>query len=110
MLDRPYRGLAQKDLTEKWSDFDRSMVIDYFRRMRDLGRQANEREATGDHAAAVGLWRQVYGDAFPTASVSLEQSLTNVTRQGGGVSSAGNLTRSSAVPGAHGPGRPWRSR
>lgn len=109
VLGDPYFGLAQNDLTKKWSDVDRRRVLDYFQRMLKLSRQAVACEEADDHAAAAGLWRQVYGEEFPAISVPFQDQLGRIARQGGSVSSAGHLTTSPRVPGATRPARPWRS-
>ena len=100
-LTGPYRGLAQDDLTRKWSDLDRSMVVSYFSRMHEFAREALRYEATGDPVAASTTWQQVYGTAFPIIEVSFASRLAQVVRQGGGLTTAGRSTRITHGPGRH---------
>jgi hypothetical protein len=109
VLDGAHFGLAQNDLTEKWSDLERRQVLDYFQRMLRLTRQAVACEEDGDHAAAAGLWRQVYGEEFPAIVVPFEEQLKRIAREGGTLTSTGHLTTSPRLPGSARPARPWRS-
>jgi hypothetical protein len=107
-LHDPYQGLAQDDLARKWTPVERAVVVSYFSRMHELAREALRYEATGDPVAASGVWRQVFGDAFPIIQASFAPRLAQVVRQGGGFTSAGRLTTSAAAPAAANPARAWR--
>jgi hypothetical protein len=104
-----YSGLAQDDLTRKWSMLDRRQVVGFFARNHRLAVEAMECEASRDHAAASAIWRQIFGKEFPQIVVPFQDRLPSLLRTGGGLTSTGYLTSSPAVVAAANPGRAWRS-
>jgi len=60
VLAEPYMGLAQDDLTVKWGQDERHMVVAFFQRNLQRAEEALKYEATGDPAAASALWQEVF--------------------------------------------------
>lgn len=69
--------------------------------------EALDLQAAGDHAAAIDIWRRIFGDTFPAADA---QSLTTAAHAwlGGGLTSAGRVTSNTSRQVAR-PSRSWRS-
>ena len=110
VLAGAYRGLAQENLTDKWTPLERSLVVDFFVRNQQLAAEAIRYEADKDHAAASATWRKIFGEQFPVVSVSFRDKLPTLLRTGGGLTSTGHLTTSPSAPAATNPARPWRER
>lgn len=108
VLTGVYTGLAQDDLTAKWTPAERQQVVAFFQRNHRRAEEALKYETTGDTAAASSVWREILGQEFPQGEVSFDKRLADVTRLGGGLTSGGRLTTSTAAPAATNPGRPWR--
>lgn len=104
-LGRPYFGLAQDDLTAKWSGADRADVLRFFQQNHRKAVAAVRLESAGDKVEANRIWREVFGDLFPTEAVSFVERLKTVGQIGGSVTTDGRLT---TVPGNARPARPWR--
>ena len=105
-LVRPYSGLAQDDLTAKWSSADRADVLRFFEQNRRKAVEAVRLEDAGDSIEAVRIWREVFGDLFPTDTLSFAERLKTVGLIGGAVTPDGRLT---TAPGNARPARPWRA-
>lgn len=105
-LSRPYAGLAQDDLTRKWSGADRAQVLRFFEENRRKAVEAVRLENASDPVAALQVWREVFGDLFPTDVVSFAERLKTVGLVGGAVTPDGRLT---TAPGNARPARPWRA-
>lgn len=105
-LTQPYSGLAQDDLTAKWSSADRVDVLRFFEQSRKNAVEAVRLEEAGDPVAALQVWREVFGDLFPTDVVSFAERLKTVGLVGGAVTPDGRLT---TAPGNARPVRPWRA-
>lgn len=108
VLRSPYSGLAQDDLTAKWTPEQRAQVVSFYADRHRLAVEALKLEAD-DPVAASLTWRQVFGPEFPEVQESLADRLARTNRLGGGVSSTGVLTTSTRVPAASRPARPWRN-
>lgn len=105
-LTGPYAGLAQDDLTRKWSGAERAQVLRFFEENRRKAVEAVRLENAGDPVAAVHVWRDVFGDLFPQPDVSFTERLKSIGLVGGAVTSDGVLT---TVAGNARPARPWRA-
>ena len=105
-LSGPYTGLAQDDLTRRWSKAERAQVVRFFEQNRRKAVEAVRLENAGDPAAAVHTWRDVFGDLFPQTDVSLAERLKTISQVGGAVTSDGLLT---TAAGNARPSRPWRA-
>lgn len=105
-LTQPYSGLAQDDLTAKWSRAERADVLRFFEQNRKKAVEALRLEDAGDPVAALQVWREVFGDLFPTDVVSFAERLKTVGLVGGAVTPDGRLT---TAPGNARPARPWRA-
>jgi hypothetical protein len=105
-LTGAYVGLAQEDLTAKWSSSDRAQVVRFFQQNQGFAAEAMRLEGAGDAIAAMGVWREVFGDLFPVPEVSFAERLRTVSLVGGGITAGGRLT---TAPGNVRPGRPWRA-
>jgi hypothetical protein len=103
-----YTGLAQEDVTAKWTPAERQQVVAFFQRNHRRAEEALMYETTGDTAAASSMWREILGQEFPQVEVAFTDRLSATTRLGGGLTSTGRLTTSPAAPAATNPGRPWR--
>ena len=105
-LTGPYTGLAQDDLTRKWSGAERAQVLRCFAENRRKAVEAVRLENAGDPVAAVLAWRDVFGDLFPQVEVSFTERLKTISQVGGAVTSDGLLT---TAAGNARPARPWRA-
>lgn len=105
-LGGPYAGLAQEDLTRKWNSGDRALVLQFFTESHRLAGEALRLEQAKDAVAACGVWREVFGDAFPVPEVSFVERLRSVSVVGGSITPDGRLT---TAPGNVRPVRPWRA-
>lgn len=105
-LTGPYAGLAQNDLTDKWSGTERAQVLRFFEINRGKALEAVCLENAGDAVAALKVWREVFGDLFPQTEVSFAERLKSVGLVGGAVTSEGRLT---TATGNVRPSRPWRA-
>jgi hypothetical protein len=105
-LGGPYFGLAQDDLTARWSGADRADVLRFFEQNRRKAVEAVRLESAGDKVEAIRIWREVFGDLFPTEAYSFVERLKTVGQIGGSVTADGRLT---TVPGNARPARPWRA-
>ncbi len=105
-LTSPYTGLAQDDLTGKWSGAERAQVLRFFEENRRKAVEAVRLENAGDPVAAVQLWRDVFGDLFPQTVVGFTERLKTIGQVGGAVTPDGLLT---TVAGNARPSRPWRA-
>jgi hypothetical protein len=107
VLTGSYKGLAQDDLTAKWTAGERQQVVAFFQQNHRRAEEALKYEATGDTAAASSMWREILGQEFPQVEVTFTDRLSAAARLGGGLTSTGRLTTSPAAPAATNPGRPW---
>lgn len=105
-LGESYAGLAQDDLTTKWTDAQRVQVVRFFEQNRRKAQEAIRLEQAGDEVGAVDVWREVFGDVFPVPNISFAERLRTVSLGGGSITLDGRLT---TVPGNARPHRPWRS-
>lgn len=105
-LHGPSAGLAQEDLTRKWTSADRALVLQFFTESHRLAGEALRLERAKDAVAACGVWREVFGDAFPVPEVSFAERLRSVSVVGGSITPDGRLT---TAPGNVRPVRPWRA-
>ena len=105
-LSGRFAGLAQDDLTGKWSGPDRAHVLRFFAENRRKAVEAVRLENAGDPVAAVHVWRDVFGGLFPQTDVSFAERLTTIGQVGGAVTSDGLLT---TAAGNARPSRPWRA-
>lgn len=105
-LTGPYTGLAQDDLTGKWSGVERAHVLRFFEGHRRKAVEAVRLERAGDPVAAVHLWRDVFGHLFPQTDVGFTERLKTISQVGGAVTSDGLLT---TAAGNARPSRPWRA-
>ncbi|WP_286968129.1 MULTISPECIES: nucleotidyltransferase domain-containing protein [Arsenicicoccus] len=105
-LSGPYAGLAQDDLTRKWSGADRAQVLRFFKEKLRKAVEAVRLESAGDPVAAVHIWRDVFGDLFPQTDVTFTERLKSIRQVGGAVTSSGLLT---TAAGNARPARPWRA-
>jgi hypothetical protein len=76
-----------------------------FAQAAERASEARKLAACGDHAGAIGIWHELFGDPFPTAQA---QSVTNAfaASVGGSITSAGAV---SASRGGRQPARPTRA-
>lgn len=102
----PYSGLAEDDLTRKWSGHERVLVLRFFGQNRRRAVEAVRLENAGDSVAAVNVWREVFGELFPVPDVSFADRLKSVGLIGGAVTPDGRLTTDA---GNARPSRPWRA-
>jgi hypothetical protein len=105
-LAGPYAGLAQDDLTGKWSGAERAQVLRFFAENRRKAVEAVRLENAGDPVAAVHVWRDVFGDPFPLTDVSFAERLKTIGQVGGAVTADGLLT---TAAGNARPARPWKA-
>lgn len=105
-LSGPYAGLAQDDLTRKWSGAERAQVLRFFEENRRKAVEAVRLENAPDPVAALYLWRDVFGDLFPQGDVSFAERLKTIGQVGGAVTPDGVLT---TAAGNARPSRPWRA-
>lgn len=105
-LHEPYAGLAQDDLTRKWTYPERTQVLRFFQQNQRRASEAIRLERASDSLGAVRVWREVFGDDFPVPDVSFAERLKTVSLVGGAVTPDGRLT---TAPGNARPSRPWRA-
>lgn len=105
-LNEPYFGLAQDDLTRKWTFAERTPVLRFFELNRRRAAEAMRLERAGDTIGAVRVWHEVFGDLLPVPDVSFAERLKSVSLVGGAITPEGRLT---TVPGNVRPNRPWRA-
>jgi len=105
-LNEPYSGLAQDDLTRKWTYGERTRVLRFFEQNRRRAAEAMRLERAGDTISALRVWDEVFGDLFPVPDVSFAERLKTVSLVGGAITPDGRLT---TVPGNMRPNRPWRA-
>lgn len=94
-----------EDLTVDWGDDQRQR---YAQRFASLARRADEAvrlRVDGEEAAAVDVWRSVFGDDFPAAPPQSASDALGALA-GGGITSTG---RAVTTPRANQPNRPLRS-
>lgn len=98
-----------EDLTEEWDDDQRRRYADRFAALSRRSDEALRLREDGCEAAAVDVWRSVFGDDFPAAPPqSASDALAALAA--GGITSTG---RAVTTPRAHQPNRParsWRAR
>lgn len=94
-----------EDLTEEWDDDQRRRYADRFTSLPRRADEAIRLREDGQEAAAVDVWRSVFGDDFPAAPPqSASDALAALAA--GGITSTG---RAVTTPRAHQPSRPGRS-
>lgn len=94
-----------EDLTEEWDDDQRRRYADRFTSLSRRADEALRLREDGSEAAAVDVWRSVFGDDFPAAPPqSASDALAALAA--GGITSTG---RAVTTPRAHQPSRPGRS-
>ena len=105
-LNEPYSGLAQDDLTAKWTYAERTQVLRFFEQNRRRAAEAIRLERAGDTVGAIRVWHEVFGELFPVPDVSFAERLKTVSLIGGSVTPEGRL---STALGNVRPYRPWRA-
>lgn len=109
ILGKVLEPTGVEDLTGEWDDDQRRR---YAQRFAGLSRRADEAvrlRADGAEAAAVDVWRSVFGDDFPAPPLQIASDAL-AALAGGGITSTGRAVTTSRAHQPNRPARSWRAR